>query len=99
MPWKVVWRCVTELFGAQCVTTPGISWMPTLSADNWDLQPLVIVPVGSYVVVHTCKGNYRYIQLDQSFIYWGVQEGIFPPPKAIHESKFFFLLPVCAHHF
>ena len=46
-----------EQFGALCVTTPGISWMPMLSADNWDLQVLVCnIAIYFAYTVGVCSG-------------------------------------------
>ena len=33
---RVVWRCVLEVGGAQCVMMAGMSLMQAWSADSWD---------------------------------------------------------------
>lgn len=38
---KVVWRSVSAMSGALCVTNCGMTWMPVWSADNWDYHSLV----------------------------------------------------------
>ena len=37
VPWKVVWKSASIMYGAQYVMNIGITLMQELFADNWDI--------------------------------------------------------------
>ena len=39
---RVEWRCVSMTSGGQCVMTPGTTMMLLWSANNWDMNMLVL---------------------------------------------------------